>query len=91
MIDIITPQRFYQFKFKENSDGNDIDSVIDLKVITQISLIHKSKYDNKDMIMIETNLQSPPIYVSIDTNESADEVYSKLVKAWTTYKLATER
>ena len=88
MIDIVTPQRFYQFNIK-NKDNN-LQTVIDLKVISQI-LLDKNIRCDKDAIVINTTAPQPPITIDIDKNEVAEEIYYKLVKAWTTYKLATER
>ena len=88
MIDIVTPQRFYQFDIKNKN--NNLQTVIDLKVIIQILLDKNACYD-KDILVINTNAPQPPITIDIDKNEVAEEMYSKLVTAWTTYKLATER
>lgn len=88
MIDIVTPQRFYQFSFR-NKD-RDISIIIDLKIITQISLCKDSNF-KEDRLTINTNSMEPPMIIDIDENTSSDEMYSKLVTAWTTYKLATER
>lgn len=84
MVNIEIPQRFYQFKF------NNIDTIIDLKIITQISLAHKNDYQG-DRITISTNTPEPPIIFELDENKVGSEMYSKLVTAWTTYKLATEK
>lgn len=88
MIDIVTPQRFYQFNFRNRN--SDISAIIDLKIITHILLL-KDNNCKEDRILINTNSPEPPIVVEVDENSSADEMYSKLVTAWTTYKLATER
>ena len=88
MVNIEVPQRFYQFSFK-NYDDN-IDTIIDLKIITQISLAHKGSC-KEDRIIINTNSPEPPIIIELNENEVGNEVYSKLVTAWTTYKLATEK
>ncbi len=87
MIDLIGPQRFYQFKSSFNRDEI-IETVIDLKVITEISL---REYRDIKEVIINTSNNIPPRHILIGEGEVAVEVYSKLVKAWTTYKLATER
>lgn len=88
MIDIVTPQRFYQFSFRNMN--SDISTIIDLKIITQISLC-KDNNCKENRLIINTSSPEPPIRIDIDENASSDEMYSKLVTAWTTYKLATER
>ena len=88
MVNIEVPQRFYQFSFKEC--GSNVDTIIDLKIVTQISFEHKGNY-KEDRIIINTNSPEPPIIIALNENECGNEVYSKLVTAWTTYKLATER
>ena len=88
MIDIVTPQRFYQFDI--NNKDNNIQTVIDLKMINQI-LLDKNVCCDRVLLVINTNSSQPPITIDIDKNEVADEIYYKLVKTWTTYKLATER
>lgn len=87
MVKIQQPQRFYQFSFKEC--GSNVDTIIDLKIVTQISFEHKGNC-KEDRIIINTNSPEPPIIVALNENECGNEVYSKLVTAWTTYKLATE-
>lgn len=87
MIDLIGPQRFYQFKFSFNRDEV-METVIDLKVVTEISL---RKCRDIEEIIINTNNNVPPRSILLREGEVAAEVYSKLVNAWTTYKLATER
>ena len=87
MIDLIGPQRFYQFKFKFNGDEC-IETVIDLKVVTEISL---REYGEIKEVIIATDNNIPPRHILLDKTEVATEVYSKLVQVWTTYKLATER
>ena len=87
MIDLIGPQRFYQFKFSFNRDEV-IETVIDLKVVTEISL---REYRDIKEVMINTSNNTPPRNISLGEGEVAAEVYSKIVNAWTTYKLATER
>lgn len=89
IINIVTPQRFYQFNYKGH-EGN-INTIIDLKIITQISLAHKNERILDDKIIINTDALEPPIVIVTEKNEVADEFYSKLVTAWTTYKLATEK
>lgn len=87
MVDLIGPQRFYQFEF--SFYGNErVETVIDLKVVTEVSL---REVDGRKEVIIATNNNIPPRNISIEKTEVAEEVYSKLVKAWTTYKLATER
>lgn len=88
MIDINTPQRFYQFSF--GNKDRDISLIIDLKIITQISLC-KDNNCKEDRLIINTSSPEQPTIIDIDENTSSDEMYSKLVTAWTTYKLATER
>ncbi|MBD7914231.1 hypothetical protein H9660_03640 [Clostridium sp. Sa3CUN1] len=87
MIDLIGPQRFYQFKF--SFCGNErVETVIDLKVVSEVSL---RDLNGRKEVIIATNNNIPPRNIQIEETEVAEEVYSKLVKAWTTYKLATER
>lgn len=88
MVNIEVPQRFYQFSFKDYESN--VDTIIDLKTITQISLAHKGNC-KEDRIIIGTNSPGPLINIILNENEVGDEVYSKLVTAWTTYKLATEK
>ena len=54
MIDIITPQRFYQLNYKDDYEDRNVDTTIDLKIITQISLLHKSDSFHNDKILINT-------------------------------------
>lgn len=89
MVKIQQPQRFYQLSYLDEYDDCTIDTTIDLKAVTQISFGHKSNC-RKDRIIINTNSPEPPIIVTLDENECGSEVYSKLVTAWTTYKLTTE-
>lgn len=86
-LDILTPQRFYQCEFKTDYESI-ITTVIDLKVVSEISLIESQ---NKKEIMINMNSYAPPRVITLDKSEVATEAYKKLVSAWTTYKLATER
>lgn len=87
MIDLIGPQRFYQFKHSFNREEV-IETVIDLKAVTEISL---REYRDIKEVIINTSNNIPPRNILLGEGEVATEVYSKLVKAWTTYKLATER
>lgn len=87
MIDLISPQRFYQFEFKSGEEEK-ITTVIDLKSVVEISL-RDGRYARE--IMIDIGMHRPPRHINLEDNEVAQEVYQKLVKAWTTYKLATER
>ena len=87
MVDLISPQRFYQFEFKIDEEEK-ITTVIDLKSVAEISL-RDGKYRKE--IMIDIGMHRPPRHINLEDNEVAQEVYQKLVKAWTTYKLATER
>ena len=89
IINIVTPQRFYQFNF--NDYECNVDTIIDLKIITQISLAYKNERCLDDVIIINTNAPEPPIRIMLDKNEVSNVIYSKLVTAWTTYKLATEK
>ena len=89
MINIETPQRFYQFNYKD-FDG-EVETIIDLKTVIQISLIHKCKCNDEDRIVIFFNASHPPCTIILDKNEVSSEVYNKLITAWTTYKMATEK
>lgn len=88
MLDIITPQRFYQFKFQTGYEDT-VSTVIDLKVVTEISLIENKH--RKEIAINTGSSHHPPRVIILEESEVATEVYSKLVSAWTTYKLATER
>ena len=93
MVNIEVPQRFYQFNFNDNYDNCNVDTIIDLKIITQISASHKNINENcnTDRLIIRTSSPEPLIVINLKDNEVIGEIYSKLVTAWTTYKLATER
>lgn len=89
MVKIQQPQRFYQLSYLDEYDDNTIETIIDLKYIAQISF--KSENVNlKEKIIIKTILPQPEMVIIIKENECGSEVYSKLVTAWTTYKLAAE-
>lgn len=87
MVDLIGPQRFYQFEFR-SGEKEKTTTVIDLKSVVEISL-RESDYTRE--IMIDIGIHRPPRFINLEDNEVAQEVYQKLVKAWTTYKLATEK
>lgn len=92
MFDLINPQRFYQFSFSDAySNGKvRITSVIDLKAVIEISMAEY--FDGKLEIRIEfANKNSPPRCVVLEETDVASEIYSKLVTAWTTYKLSSEK
>lgn len=92
MIDILTPQRFYQITNEQIKEryGNGkatIHKTLDLKVITEITLV---KDEQGEQIGIFKQF-SEPTWIIIDENKVGQEEYVKIVKAWTTYKLATEK
>ena len=84
MINIMTPQRFYEMRFRERE--NDVHTVIDLKTITEITLFEGK--EGKEIFIQREGAVRP---IRIDDNKSASEEFSKIVTAWTTYKLATEK
>lgn len=87
MVDLISPQRFYQFEFR-SGEKEKTTTVIDLKSVAEISL-REGNFTKE--IMIDIGAYRPPRFINLEDNEVAMEVYEKLVKAWTTYKLATEK
>lgn len=84
MINIMTPQRFYEIRFKERESN--AHAVIDLKGITEITLFEDEM--GKEILIQRESIVRP---IRIDENRSATEEFSKIVTAWTTYKLATEK
>lgn len=84
MINIMTPQRFYEMRFSEY--GGNAHTVIDLKSITEITLFEGK--EGKEILIQREGAVRP---IKIDDNKSASEEFSKIVTAWTTYKLATEQ
>lgn len=87
MVDLMSPQRFYQFEFK-SGEKEKTTTVIDLKSVAEISL-REGSYTKE--IMIDIGAYRPPRFINLEDNEVAMEVYQNLVKAWMTYKLITER
>lgn len=87
MIDIITPQRFYQYSFIDQCKTK-IATVIDLKEVTEITMVEGER--RKDIFLnLKNGCQPRPLVIG--ETEVASEVFAKIVTAWTTYKLATER
>lgn len=84
MINIMTPQRFYEMRFRERE--NDVHTVIDLKSVTEITLFEDKEW--KEILIQREGVVRP---IRIEDNKSASEEFSKIVTAWTTYKLATEK
>lgn len=87
MIDILKPQRFYQIEYTI-PDSCVITTIIDLKTVTEISL-----KESRDIKEISFHREHPPMIsnILINHDKNATEEYLKIVTAWTTYKMATER
>ena len=71
MINIMTPQRFYEIRFKEHESN--AHAVIDLKDVREIILFEGER---RKEILIQGESISRPI--RIDDNKSASEEFKKL-------------
>lgn len=92
MLDVITPQRFYQYINTETQDsyGNKntlVNQTIDLKTIVEIKLVENETY--KQIILFKQFTE--PTRISLNPTQVGIEEYNKFVTAWTTYKLITEK
>lgn len=87
MIDIINPNRFYQMESADRY-GSKLTHVIDLKHVIQI-VLRENEEHNKIIIDNGSPHQLAPIEVAKE--KIASEEYKKIITAWTTYKIATEK
>lgn len=86
MVNILTPNRFYQLESIDGCGGK-LTLVIDLKNVTQITLRESEKCKE---IYIDTGTPHQPRPIIIGEEKVAIEEYRNIVTAWTTYKLSTK-
>lgn len=87
MLNLTSPQRFYQVDFSPY-EGETVTEVIDLKRVLRIALSTRENYKG---IIVFLDYPGPPLDIKLKETDVGAEDFYKLVTAWTTYKMSTEK